>query len=419
MEDIVARYKASTPTSSKMMARSAEVIAGGVSRNFGYHIPYPVVNARGFGAHLEDVDGNVYIDTAYNGLSLIHGHASPEILREIESTLGGGWAWPGSSRAQIDFAEALLKRIPGYDKVRFTNSGTEAMMLAVKIARRATRRPLVMKARAAYHGSYPDLEAGLHGTGSIEGRTIVRDFGDTEGFVEAIGQNRDKLAAVLIEPVLVTGAIVPPPEGFLEAITEAARANDVLVILDDCLMFRLAPAGSLEFFDIEADLVVLGKFIGGGVPMGAVLGPDSVMRVLSDPDQPLYHGGSFNGNLLACRAGIKSLEMLSPSSIDRMNAQAAEIKRFLQSNNTLQTYNPTITGVGSVVGISFNESEADAKDYLTTLNRNLRFHLSCLLSGVQMGAGGIVSLATAFDEATVDDLKTRLDGAIQLFSETA
>jgi len=418
MDDIVERYKASTPNSSRLMARSAQVIAGGVSRNFGYHIPYPVVNARGAGARIEDVDGNVYIDTAYNGLSLIHGHAPAELLREIEAAIADGWAWPGTSQAQIDFGEALLKRIPGYDKVRFTNSGTEAMMLAVKIARRATKRPLLLKARAAYHGSYPDLEAGLHGTGAIEGRTIVRDFGDTDGFIEAIRENRDRLAAVLIEPVLVTGAIVPPPEGFLEAITEAARANDVLVILDDCLMFRLAPAGSLEFFDIEADLMVLGKFIGGGVPMGAVLGQDSVMRVLSDPDEPLYHGGSFNGNLLACRAGLKSLEMLSPDSIDRMNAQAAEIKRFLQSNNTLQNYSPALTGVGSVVGISFNESEADAKDYLTTLNRNLRFHLSCLLSGVQMGAGGIISLATAFDDDTVEDLKSRLDGAIQLFSET-
>lgn len=418
MEGIVARYRAKTPNSSRMMARSGNAIAGGVSRNFGYHIPYPVVNARASGARIEDIDGNDYIDTAYNGLSLIHGHASPEIVGEIQATLEGGWAWPGSSHAQVEFAEALLGRIGRHDKVRFTNSGTEAMMLAVKIARHATGRPLLLKARAAYHGSYPDLEAGLHGTGSIEGRTLVREFGDTEGFLEAIRTHGDQLAAVVIEPVLVTGAIIAPPVEFLSAVTQEARAHGIVVVLDDCLMFRLAPAGSSQFFGIAPDMVVLGKFLGGGMPMGAVCGPDAIMRVFAG-EEPLYHGGSFNGNVLACRAGMKSLQMLTAGRIEQMNAHAAELRLFLETNSLLQSFGPAITGVGSVVGVSFNRSDDDAKDYHTTLNRNLRFHLACLLSGIQLGAGGIVSLATVFDRDIVDELKLRLGGAIEMFAEYA
>jgi glutamate-1-semialdehyde 2,1-aminomutase len=419
MEELVAKYKEKSPGSASAMSRSSEIIAGGVSRNFGYHIPYPVVNVRGAGVYLEDIDNNRYIDLAYNGLSLIHGHAPPPIAAEIGEALSQGWAWPGTSLAQIEFGEALARRIPGTDKVRFTNSGTEAMMLAVKIARHLTKRTLLIKANAAYHGSFPDLEAGLHGAGPVPGRTVVCDFGDADAFADTIRANHNELAAVVIEPVLVTGGIVPPPDGFLKTVTRTAREHGVLVVLDDCLMFRLAAAGSSEFFDIEADLVVLGKFIGGGLPMGAVCGSDAVMGVFSDDGNPLYHGGSFNGNVLASRAGLKSLEMLTPESIGKMNDQAATIRDFLEQRSALQTFNPTITAVGSVVGIHFSEEGQPAKDYHTQLNRNLGFHLACLIAGIQLGAGGIFSLVTAFDNPALDELKGRLATAIDLFCEAA
>jgi glutamate-1-semialdehyde 2,1-aminomutase len=154
------------------------------------------VNARGQGAIVTDVDCNEYVDLVYNGLSLIHGHAYEPVVREIEAVLPNGWAWPGSSEPQIAFAQMLASRVPGMDVVRFTNSGNEATMLAVKLARHHTPRPLILKASAAYHGTYPDLEAGLHGQGDLPGRALTAPFGDLDAFAALIARNVEQLAAV-------------------------------------------------------------------------------------------------------------------------------------------------------------------------------------------------------------------------------
>jgi glutamate-1-semialdehyde 2,1-aminomutase len=157
---------------------------------------------RGEGPYLWDVDGNRYVDLVYNGLSLIHGHAFPPVVDALGAVLARGSAWPGASSEQIEFAEALLKRVKSADLVRFTNTGTEAGMLAVKIARRATGRPLVLKAWAGYHGSYDDLEAGLAGQGPIPGRTALADFGSVQSFERALSSFGSEVAAVVLEPVM-------------------------------------------------------------------------------------------------------------------------------------------------------------------------------------------------------------------------
>lgn len=415
MSAILAEYQARTPRSAALMRRSFEVIAGGVSRNFGYHIPWPAVNERGAGARLFDVDGNEYIDFAYNGMSLIHGHAFPPVADEIARVARLGWAWPGSNLAQIEFAEMLRDRVPGTDLVRFTNSGSEANMLAVKIARRHRGREMILKAASAYHGTFPDLEAGLHGQGDIRGRTLTRPFGDTEAFIDAMRQHGDVLAAVIIEPVLITGGVVPPPPGFLAAVCDFARDRGIVSIIDDCLMFRLAPAGSSEFFGISPDLVVLGKFIGGGIPTGAVLGPREIMRVFGPGNaEPLYHGGSFNGNVMSARAGMLTLDHLSRDSIARMNRQAAAIRAHLQASVERRGLAAETTGVGSVIGISFQAEASPKRDYYAEHTIDLDFHLACLINGLQPGAGGFFSLATVFDDDTVAETNRRLDRALDL-----
>jgi glutamate-1-semialdehyde 2,1-aminomutase len=397
------------------MQRSFDIIAGGVSRNFGFHIPYPVMNERGAGARLFDVDGNEYIDFAYNGMSLIHGHAFAPVTDEIARVSRQGWAWPGSSLAQIEFGELLRQRIPGAEMVRFTNSGSEANMLAVKIARHYRNRDLILKAGSAYHGTYPDLEAGLHGQGEIRGRTLIRPFGDTDAFIDAMRRHRDDLAAVIIEPVLITGAVVLPPPGFLAAVCDFARECGIVSIIDDCLMFRLAPAGSSEFFGITPDLVALGKFIGGGIPTGAVVGPREIMRVFGPGNSaPLYHGGSFNGNVMSSRAGTITLEHLSRDVIARMNLQAAGIRAHLRDAVTRRGLPAEITGVGSVVGISFQAEGLQKRDYYDDYTIDLNFHLACLTCGLQPGAGGFFALASVFDDDTIAETNRRLDRALDM-----
>src|SRR3954453_4090253 len=300
---ITDRYVDRTPRSAALMGRARQVMPAGSTRTFGYFDPYPLVFERGEGIHLWDVDGHRYIDFTYNGLSLIHGHAFPPILDAVRIALGRGTAWPGSSIDQIEFAETLAARLPHAEQVRFANTGTEATMLGVKLARHATGRPLVIKFRGAYHGSYDDLEAGLYGIDELEGRTLLGNFGDLDSFERAFADHSGEIAAVIIEPILFTFKVIPPPAGFLPDLFALAREHGVLTVLDDCLMFRLAPGGSAERYGLEPDITCLGKFVGGGLPVGAIASSKELMSVF-DPSHPraVYHGGSFNGNPLGCAA---------------------------------------------------------------------------------------------------------------------
>jgi glutamate-1-semialdehyde 2,1-aminomutase len=204
---VEATYRAKTRKSAELMKRAAGSLPGGLTRNFGYHRPYPVVMDRGNGAFLWDVDGNRYVDLVYNGLSLIHGHAYPPVTEALVRRLPEGWAWLGTSRPQIEFAEVLCNRIKIFERVLFTNSGTESGMLAVKLARRFTGRPLILKANGGYHGTYSDLEAGLHGQGELPGHTLLADFNDLASFEAVLAKRSSEIAAVLLEPVMYTGAI--------------------------------------------------------------------------------------------------------------------------------------------------------------------------------------------------------------------
>jgi glutamate-1-semialdehyde 2,1-aminomutase len=419
MQAVLARYEARTPKSKALMEKSRQLVAGGVSRNMGYHVPYPVANQSGDGGILVDVDGNDYVDFVFNGMSLIHGHAYAPVVDEIEAAMKHGWAWPGTSEPQIAFAQMLASRIPGMNQVRFTNSGNEATMLAVKLARHHTQRPLILKATAAYHGTYPDLEAGLHGQGELPGRTLIAPFGDIDAFASVIARHKDQLAAVIIEPVLITGGVVPPPPGFLPALCDLAREAGVLTVLDDCLMFRLAYGGSSAHFNIRPDIVALGKFIGGGIPTGAVCGPSQIMRHFEpESDRALYHGGSFNGNILSCRAGAVCLSALDQAAIADMNTRAERLRAFLATQVARRGLHAEVTGIGSVFGIGFPEPGHTRQDYYAGESRDLAFHLACLCSGIQPGAGGYFSLATSFDAALMDEAERRLEAAFDLFEDS-
>ncbi|MDQ2622741.1 MAG: aminotransferase class III-fold pyridoxal phosphate-dependent enzyme, partial [Actinomycetota bacterium] len=329
------RFLANTPGSAALMARARNVMPGGSSRSHAFYRPYPAVFKSGDGPYLWDVDDNRYVDLTYNGLSLIHGHAYRPVERAVIEAMPQGTAWIGSSEQQIAYAEDLCARIPSADLVRFTNTGTEATMLGVKVARKVTDRPMVLKSWGAYHGSYDDLEAGLYGNSDFPGRTALARFGDIESYERAFAEHGDRIAALIIEPVLLTFRVVSPPKDFLAQICELARQNGSVVVLDDCLMFRLAYGGSAEKYGFEPDLTCLGKFIGGGLPMGVVAGKREFMEAL-DPygETRLYHGGSFNGNPLAATAGRISLADLTREKITAMDDRAERLREALRRKAT-------------------------------------------------------------------------------------
>lgn len=418
LNSIEETYRARTPASAELLARAKESLPGGLTRNFGYFPPYPVVHQRGQGPYLWDLDGNRYVDLNYNGLSLIHGHAFPPVAEALARVAPEGWAWLGTSRPQVEFAETLKSRIAIFERVLFTNSGTEAGMLAVKLARAFTGRQLVLKARGGYHGTYSDLEAGLHGQGEIPGHTLLAEFNDIDSIERVLAAHGGKIAAVVLEPVMYTGVVMPAIPGFLKQAEEAARRHGALFVLDDCLMFRLAAGGSAEKFGLTPDITFLGKFLGGGVPAGAVGGRAEIMD-RADPargSDGLYHGGSFNGNVLASVAGRLTVEHLTQASIDRMDAQADRLKEVLEAKAKSVGVPLYVLNEGSVMGVYFTKTKPRPGGDLPNPDLVARFHLACLNNGVQMGPGGMVSMSTAITDKA---LAEAADGMSQALEEIA
>jgi len=412
------RYRRETPSSAALMTRAAGAMPGGNTRTTSFHPPYPVVIEHGDGPWLWDVDRRRYVDLFCNGLSLIHGNNYAPARDAIQTAMQRGTAWSGASMDQIAFAELLQGRIPALEQLRFTNSGSEAGMMAVKAARHVTGRPYILKSVGAYHGSYPDLEAGLYGQGDLQGRALVAPFNNLGACERVMAQYGSQVAAIIIEPVLVTGRVVPPTPGFLNQLQALARRYGALCILDDCLMLRLAVGGSAEKFALQPDLVVLGKFLGGGTALGAFGGSRGIMQIF-DPTRPrsVFHGGSFNGNPVGCAAGLVTLRDLSAERIASMDTAILDIRSTIATRAQELGLEIILTGLGSVAGIAFAADPKRHEDDPSALGLASLFHLACANEGVLIGPGGIIAVSTAHDDAAVAFAIAGLSAALTSVAE--
>jgi glutamate-1-semialdehyde 2,1-aminomutase len=401
-------YRRMTTGSAALNERAALSMPRGLTRTLSWFGPYPVVFDHGHGTHIHDVDGNEYIDVFSNGLSLMHGHSYGPIEEALRATLPRGTAWPGTSDAQIELAELLCRRL-GAEQARFANTGTEATMLAVKLARHATGREVIVKAWHGYHGSYDDLEIGLQGREEIEGRVALAQFGELDSYKAALERNRDRVAAIVVEPVQYTGVVTPPPEGFLPALRKLARDAGVLFILDDCLMFRLAEGGSAERFGFDADITCLGKWVGGGLPVGAITTTAELMSFFDlHPDRPLYHGGSFNGNLLGMVAGRIAVSDYSAAEVARLDGYAETLRKEFDAHAAAAGVPIRTSGIGSAFGLyALEETGAEIDWPKTSL-----LHLAAVTHGVYYGSGGEFGLNTAMTSDDVEVVSSAIGAAL-------
>lgn len=409
-QGIEGAYRARTPSSARMIDRADVVMPAGSTRSFSYFEPYPVVFARGDGASLWDLDGNQYIDFVSNGLSLVHGNAYRPIQEAVVSAIGDGTAWPGTSPAQIAFAEVLAERFESVEQVRFANTGTEATMLGIKLARHATERPLVLKAWHGYHGSSEELSAGLEGRGEIPGQVLLADFGDADSFAAQLAEHGHSIAAVILEPVPYTGRVTPPPEGFLNAVESLAHEAGALSIIDDCIMSRLAVGGSAERFGLRPDIVCLGKWIGGGFPVG-VIGASAGLMSCFDQRKPgtLYHGGSFNGNPLGMHAGRIAVEHLTSDRIAEMDRLAGVLAAGLRAHAASHDVPLSTPGIGSAFGLYVLDSpNGEPHPHRTRL-----LHLAAVSRGVYFGPDGEVAMSTSMTDELIAEALEGFEAALE------
>ncbi len=403
MSTIEERYWSTTAKSAAVAKRAERVMPGGDTRSVQQYRPYSLTMVRGEGPFLFDADGNRYIDLLGNYTSLVHGNAYPPIVVAIRGAAGRGTAWPARSHAQVELAELLCQRVQSIEQVRFCNSGTEAGMLAAHVARRMTGRKLILMARHGYHGSYDDLEVGLAGQ---EGeRTILADFGDPNAFEALLSERGKEIAAVFLEPVLGSSGVVIPPPGFLTRVREATRRAGTIFVIDEVITLRLATGGAQQLFDVQPDLTMMGKIIGGGLPVGALGGAESLMSCLDPRNRgALWHSGTFNGNPLTCAAGVVSVRELTRERIDTMDRLGDRLARELKKAATAVELPFSVRRIGSLMNVFFLNDPPPPTIARDDAKLIAEFHLAMLNHGLFIAPRGMIALSTVM----TDDLMTEI-----------
>ena len=416
MGNIEAIYRAKTRKSADLYSRASRRIAGGGSRTTAMWLPYPLVLTGGQGTLVDDVDGNSYIDLTGNYGSLVHGHAYPPVVEAVERQLRRGTQWAAGSIAQVELAELLAERIPSVERLRFTNSGSEATSLALTVARLATGRPKLLMARDGYHGSAWEFSyIARSGVDPADPHiTLTAEFNDPESFERVLAEHGKDIAAVFIEPVAGVGGIVAASMEFLTRVKAAAQRAGAVFVLDEVLTFRLGIGGRQGVLGFEPDLTTLGKIIGGGFPVGAVAGRDELMQVFERGRVPGFeHSGTYNANPVSMIAGAVTVRELTQVRLDQMERQAETITEQLRMHSRAVGLTMEVGHVGSLIQYGFTDPKLVGQGVDgTDANLLALFHLAALDHGVFVAPRGMIALSTVLTDAQVNDIVARLAPAL-------
>jgi len=409
-------YLARTPHSRALFERAIGSLPGGSTRTTVYTAPYPPYVDSGSGLWLRDVDGNEYRDFLGNYTSLILGHAHPVVVAAAEAQVRRGSAFAAPTETEVELAEEIRSRVPSVERLRFTSSGTEATMFAMRAARAFTGRSLVAKFERSYHGTHDGVMAGTPGVpDAMSGLVVELPWGDADGIEDALRGRLDELAAIIIEPVQGAGGVRPPEPGFLESLRDLADRTGALLIFDEIISFRVAPGGAQERFGVRPDLTTLGKIIGGGYPLAAFGGRADVMGMFDARRAgAISHGGTFNGSPVAAAAGLATLRQLTPDRYRHLDDLGERLRTRVAATIDREGLDARVTAVGSLFQI-FSGSGATA--FATGVAGGPTLFLALVLDGFYLaprGMGAIPAIATATD---IDDLSDAIGRALVALAE--
>lgn len=419
--------------SSALFAQAKQVIPGGVNspvRAFKAVGGTPIFIQKAKGAYLFDEDGNQYIDFISSWGPLILGHSYKPVVQAVQNQAEKGTSYGIPTELETNIAELALSMAPNIDKIRFVNSGTEACMSAVRLARGFTGREKIIKFSGCYHG-HSDAFLIQAGSGAVtfgspnspgvtQGTakdTLLAKYNNVDSVTQLFKANPDEIAAIIIEPVAGNMGCIPPEAGFLESLRYLCDQNGALLIFDEVMTgFRLAAGGAQQLLGVDADIVTYGKVIGGGLPVGAFAARDEIMDVLA-PVGPVYQAGTLSGNPLAMAAGLAMLTALNeqPEVFDRLADKTAYLHQGMESILEKSRIDYQINRFGSMMSLHFTDTPV--KDFASAAkgdNKTFKKYFHGMLKR------GVYLPPSAFESYFLNDATSYkdLDTTLEAFSET-
>lgn len=428
----------SYPNSKDLFERAQKVIPGGVNspvRAFNSVGGAPVFITKAEGSYLWDEDGNRYIDYISSWGPMLLGHADPDVIKAVKEAADTSTSFGAPTRREVDIAELITSTQPGIDKVRMVNSGTEATMSAIRVARGYTKKSKIIKFKGNYHGHGDSflIEAGSgaltmgqpSSPGVTEGTakdTLIARYNDLEHVKELVTANKDELAAIILEPIAGNMGCIPPVPGFLEGLRSLCDEHGIVLIFDEVMSgFRVAFGGAQEVYGVTADMVTYGKIIGAGLPVGAYGGKEEIMDYVA-PTGPVYQAGTLSGNPLAMAAGYTMLKKLHdhPEVYEQLEEKSAKLADGIAQTLSRHEVPHSMNRVGSMIGVFFTDRKVTGFDDANTTDKvffGKLFH-GMLQRGVYLPPSPFEAFFLS-NSLTDEDLKFTLDALDKTLEEIA
>lgn len=419
------RYVQANPNSRSRYETACAVMPGGNTRSVLHYSPFPLTMERGDGPWLWDVDGHRYADFLGEYTAGLYGHSHPVIMEAVRGALDNGLVLGAPGRSESELARQLCGRFPSCDLVRFTNSGTEANLMAIGAARAATGRSDVMVFDGCYHGGVLYF---AHGSSPVNAPfpVVIGRYNDLETTLERLRPHASELAAILVEPMMGAGGCIPGGPAFLQGLRDAATEHGIALIFDEVMTSRLSGGGLQRRLGITPDLTTFGKYLGGGLSFGAFGGGERFMAPF-DPrrSDALPHAGTFNNNVLSMAAGAAGLgRVFTEEAAEDLNARGDDFRQRLQASAAQREIPVHVTGVGSIMSLHYQAAPIErAGDTRATSDSARKLtHLEMIARGYVTARRGFMSLSLALSDAELDGFVSAFDDMLdscgQLLCET-
>src|SRR6266566_4930577 len=412
--DPEATYRRQTPGSRALHDRTVGVMPGGTTRTTTYFDPYPLYIDRGEGCRIWDVDGTERLDMLGNYTAMILGHAHPKVVEAVRKQVARGTAFAAANPLEVQLAELLCERVPSLEMVRFCNSGTEATMFAMRLARAFTGRPKIARIEGGYHGTHDYAEVSTHPDLALE-QTVVLPFNNADAAEAIIRREGRHLAAVILEPIIGAGGVIAATVEYLERLRNVTRELSILLIFDEVISLRVSPGGAQQLYGVTPDLTTLGKIIGGGLPVAAFGGRADVMELLDPRRQPnLAQGGTYNGNPLGVAAGLAAMTELTPDVYDKLNRKGARVAEHLSEVFSSHQVPVQVNSVGSLFALHFTDTPVVDYRTMAAANKIMTrdLFLGLVNNGVLMAPRAMGALSTPMLEQDIQQFIDAVDTVV-------